>query len=298
MNARQLEVFCTIMRCGTLTAAASVLNVSQPALSQILLHTEDQLGLKLFRRLKGRLLPTPEAEQLYPEAERLFRDLDRLRRLAGDLKRGDAGVLRLAASAPPSLSILPYALKAFRAVCPGVRLISHVVPVDVIYRMLDGGEADIGIAMNDMPRPLIETETIGRSEIVCLMRTNHPLVARRVVGVADLAGEPLVTYGSESLPGMKVAAVFAREGIELRPTVEIEMSVIALSFVQHGIGVALVDALVPWSSFAGVTTRPFRPTIPLPLCMLASSRRAPSRSQTTLRALLRDAVRQHQRSSP
>ena len=72
MRARQIEVFRMVMRCGTLTGAAEALNVSQPALSQILLHTEDELGFKLFQRVKGRLIPTPEAEEIYPEVERLF----------------------------------------------------------------------------------------------------------------------------------------------------------------------------------------------------------------------------------
>ena len=79
MRARQIEVFRMVMRCGTLTSAAEALNVSQPALSQILLHTEDELGFKLFQRVKGRLIPTPEAEDLYPEVERLFGDLEALR---------------------------------------------------------------------------------------------------------------------------------------------------------------------------------------------------------------------------
>ena len=47
MRARQLEVFIAVMRAGTVTAAARMLNISQPALSQILLHTEDELGFEL-----------------------------------------------------------------------------------------------------------------------------------------------------------------------------------------------------------------------------------------------------------
>ena len=95
MRARQIEVFRMVMRCGTLTSAAEALNVSQPALSQILLHTEDELGFKLFQRVKGRLIPTPEAEDLYPEVERLFGDLEALRGRARDLRHGKAGIVRL-----------------------------------------------------------------------------------------------------------------------------------------------------------------------------------------------------------
>ena len=61
MRARQLEVFTAVMRVGTVTGAAQSLNISQPALSQILLHCEDELGFKLFDREKGRLRPTAEA---------------------------------------------------------------------------------------------------------------------------------------------------------------------------------------------------------------------------------------------
>ena len=90
MRARQLEVFTAVMRAGTVTEAARLLNISQPALSQVLRHTEDDLGFALFTREKGRLKPTPEAQELYPEAERLFGELEGLRRKTADLRLGRA----------------------------------------------------------------------------------------------------------------------------------------------------------------------------------------------------------------
>ena len=55
------------MRAGSVTGAARMLNTSQPALSQILRHLEDELGFLLFVREKGRLKPTPEALELFPQ---------------------------------------------------------------------------------------------------------------------------------------------------------------------------------------------------------------------------------------
>jgi DNA-binding transcriptional LysR family regulator len=293
MNARQIEVFRSIMQSGTLTGAARALNVSQPALSQILLHTEDQLGFKLFQRVAGRLVPTPEAEALFPEAERLHHDIAGFRRFATDLKRGKAGTARLAASAPPALSFVPTALHGFRQAHPGVRLLSYVVPAEVIAQMLDRGEADLGLAMNDRARPGTEAETIAHTEVVCVMGAGNRLAAQDHVTVADLAEESLITYRAESLPGTLLHQAFAREGAHLRPSVEIDVSIIALAFVQQGFGVALVDGLLPWTGFAGLEMRPFRPQVALPISLLGSTRRPVSIMQRALRQHLRDAVQDY-----
>jgi DNA-binding transcriptional LysR family regulator len=290
MNTRQIEVFRTIMRCGTLTAAAQVLNVSQPALSQILLHAESQLGFPLFQRLHGRLVPTPEAIQLFPEAERLFRDLDNFRRSAADLRHGMAGSLRLASSVPPALSFVPRALQRFRASCPGVRLISYVVPLQVIATMLENGQADLGIGLDDTPRPMLQAETIGYTEVVCLVAIGHRLAAQPAVRFSDLQGETLISYRPDALPGILLDQVFARSGGRHSPEVEIDASIMALGFVQEGLGVALVDGLVPWSGFPGVTIRPFLPTVPLPVSLLISARRPLSQTQEILREEVRSAL--------
>ena len=293
MRARQLEVFRTVMRAGTVTAAARALNVSQPALSQILLHTEDELGFRLFERVRGRLVPTPEAEELFPEADRLFEDLDNLRRLALDLKHGRAGTVRLAASAPPALSFVPSALRTFRAAHPGVRTLSYVVPVDVIVSMLDRGQAALGLAMNDQKLPAVDTEIIAHTELVCVMPEKHKLARRRQIGVADLEGHTVISYRGAALPGILLERALAREGARLRPDIEIDVSIIALAFVQQGLGIAVVDGLLPWASFPGLAVRPFRPAVALPLCLLTSTRRPLSRGHDLLRAELRRAVRDY-----
>ncbi len=291
MRARQLEVFRMVMRCGTLTSAAEALNVSQPALSQILLHTEDELGFKLFLRVKGRLIPTPEAEELYPEVDRLFSDLEGLRQRAGDLRQGKSGVVRLAASAPPSLALVPEALRHFRAAHADIRILSYVVPAEVIVAMLDRGQAGLGIAMTDQPIPLIDTEIIGHTRIVCVLPSAHPLASREAIGPADLRGETLISYRAESLPGQLLRAALGREGVSIQPEMEIDVSIIALAFVQQGLGIAIVDGLLPWHSFPGLVTRPFRPNVALPLCLLTSSRRPLSRNHELLRAHLRSACK-------
>lgn len=291
MNARQIEVFRAVMREGTLTAAARLLNVSQPALSQLLLHAEDQLGFRLFNRAGGRLVATAEAVRLFPEADRLHAGLDALRRMALDLRDGKTGTLRLAASAPPALSFVPRALAAVRAGFPGLRLQSHVVPAAVVAAMLEDGRAELGVILDDTPRPSLHVERIDGRDLVCLLPAGHRLAARPSVAPADLRHEVLVGYRPDSLPGTLLTGAFARAGMTYGPEIELDTSIGAPGFVQSGFAVGLVDGITPWSGFPGLITRPFLPRLSLPVCLLSDARRQPGRAEQALRAALKAAVR-------
>ena len=72
MRLRHIEVFNAVMLTGSVSGAARLINVTQPAVSRILQHAELQLGFALFQRNKGRLTATAEALKLYPLIERLF----------------------------------------------------------------------------------------------------------------------------------------------------------------------------------------------------------------------------------
>ena len=204
------------MRCGTLTGAARLLNVSQPALSQVLLHAEDEIGFKLFERVKGRLVPTPEAEELFPEAERIFGDLENLRRTTAEIKAGRRGTVRLAASAPPALSIVPAALDAFRQANPDTRILSSVVSLERITAMLDSGAAGLGVAMTDAALPFIHTELVGHCALTCLVPEAHRLAERETVTPTDLATERLISYRAGTQPAQLLERALAELGERLR----------------------------------------------------------------------------------
>lgn len=276
------------MRCGTVTAAAEALNVSQPALSQILLHTEDSLGFKLFRRSRGRLYPTAEANELFPEADRIFQDLEGLRRRALEMRHGKAGAIRLATSAPPSLSFVPRAVEALRRGHPDIPVLSYVLPVESILSMLDTGRAGLGVALTDRPSGPIEVDVIGETEIVCVVPETHPCAAK-AVSLSDLLGDTLISYRQGTQPRALLTEALDAEGLTLRPDIEIDMSFSALAFVQQGLGVALVDGLVPWSTFPGLSAVPFVPSVRLPVSVLTNPRYPLSIGHQTLREHLIDA---------
>ncbi|WP_255542620.1 LysR substrate-binding domain-containing protein [Azospirillum sp. INR13] len=157
--------------------------------------------------------------------------------------------------------------------------------------MLRSGDVLLGVAMNDMPHPDLHVETVGHAELVCLMPEGHRLAGHAQIGFAELAEETLISYRVDTLPGRLLAGALEAEGGVYAPAVEIDLSITALPFVREGIGVAVVDGLLPWSQFSGIVQRPFRPGIRVPIAILTSKERPLSGSHDLMRECLRRAAR-------
>jgi DNA-binding transcriptional LysR family regulator len=118
MRLRHIEIFQAIRQTGTVSGAAQLLHVSQPAVSKVLQHAEQQLGFPLFLRVRGKLQATPEALELEREVDKVSESLQGVRRLAQSLRRAawaqpahrrdtGAGAVAFAASDPRMDNALP-----------------------------------------------------------------------------------------------------------------------------------------------------------------------------------------------
>jgi len=259
MNLRHLEVFRAIMRMGSLTAAAESLNVSQPAVSKVLRHFEAQIGYRLFERVGGRLAPTAEAHLLFRDADRIFREVEVLRDFSNRIRDKQIGLLRIAASAPPTFALLPHAMERFRKRNPGTRLVVHTLPAEQIGERIVIGDIDLGLTMAPITEPHVRSTVIGTTEIVAVMRADWPLAVRETVTPHDLSGETIISYGAQPFAGRLLDRVFNEAGIERVAHMEITLSITAAPLVARGLGVAIVDGLMPWQTFGDLVVRPFRP---------------------------------------
>ena len=98
MDLRRLRTFVTVAEQGSVSKAASRLHRSQPALSRQIGDLQQELGLRLFDRVGRRLVLTSEGEQLLGDCRKLLGYASSLSERAQLLRRGDTGVLRVAAS--------------------------------------------------------------------------------------------------------------------------------------------------------------------------------------------------------
>ncbi|HEY3047330.1 MAG TPA: LysR family transcriptional regulator [Polaromonas sp.] len=290
MNARQLEVFRAIMRNRSLTAAAESLHVSQPAVSKVLRHFETQIGYKLFERLGGRLVPTAEAQLLYRDADRIFREIVVLQGLSDRIRDKQLGLLRVGASAPPTFALLPHAIERFRQRNPELRVVLQTLSAEAIDEHILVGDIDLGVTMQQSGEPQIRSESLGKAAIVVVMRDDSPLAKLKVVTPADLAEQVLISYGVNTRVGALLEVAFAEAGVARQVQIEISLSIGALPMVQRGLGVALVDGLVPWTSYGALEVRPFRPEVSLEIVLSTSALRPQTRYGREFARDLRAAV--------
>ena len=293
MNARQIEIFRTIMRKGSLTAAANALAVSQPAISKSLRHFESHLGYMLFDRIGGRLVPTAEAEMLFADADRIFREIELLDELALNIRERRVGLLRIGVSLSMIPTILPTALVAFKANHPTVKIQVHTQPKAETSEQLQIGGIDMGLTVSTI-QATIRNEILAATPVVAVLQADDPLAALPVLTVEELKDRPLISYGSQVEIGAMLDDAFEQIGVTRPQAIQVSSSLVAAPLVQAGLGIALIDGFMPWDKYPGLVTRPFKPQLMMNLAISTNSEKPASRLLSAFRLNLRDAIRQYQ----
>ena len=264
INLRQIEVFYAIMRAGSITEAARVLNVTQPAVSAALKQLEARLHMRLFDRIGGRLQPTPEAKALLPDVAEIFGRLGAVERFSADLAAGARGLLSIAASQPLCDGFVAKAVATFVAKRPGVRVTLISLASPMVLDRVANREADIGICYEPIMSRAVKVEEISRSQIGCILPTRHPLAKRRTIRVQDLAAYPVVTYLPQAILRPYVDRAFTDRSASPRVSVATATSATAIMLALHGAGIALVEtALFQARPVTGLVVRPLEPRIEL-----------------------------------
>ncbi len=265
MRLRHIEVINAIRVTGTLSAAAELLNMTQPGVSQILQSAERQLGYALFSRSKGRLIPTREAIALFPEIERLDRQLDAVQKLANNLRQQRDDTLRILAAPSLAQTIVPETVRKFKEKYPQVRISiasDYSASATISLALL---EADVGIFYHSISHPAIQEQLLGMSELVAVGR---PSVLPPAAGIklSELSAFELIGPHPTDPVGKLLTEALQAQDVELdiRMTAQSYHSAVALALATKGVGI--VDAVTGLSAKAlGLEIVPIRPNMEIPI---------------------------------
>jgi DNA-binding transcriptional LysR family regulator len=277
MTSRELEIFHAVMSSRSLTEAAASLGISQPALSKALKRLEDGLQMPLFRRIKGRLRPTLEADSLFPESARLMREIARLSRTAAELRGGEAGLVRVAASASLGMSVVPRVMAEFARAFPKAKIVSHFVPAATCAELVVGNHVDVGFCLSPIGNPGSVVRSVSTVPLACALHPEDPLARKEEITPRDLIGARVISFGSNTYLGQLLDDAFARDGLERPLAIELITSIQAPALVQNGAGIAIVDGYMEGAGLSGIVWRPLVPAVMLPVNVITSTTRPASR---------------------
>ncbi len=274
INARQVEAFRAVMVTGSMTAAAELLAISQPAVSRLIRDFELAVMFRLFERRGNQIAPTPEAVSLLSEVERAFVGLGRIAQHAAAIRAQQAGSLRIAALPALAMGALPRFVGRFLRQRADLQVAVHGMPSHLVIEAVAAGQADIGYAVGPLERPGYLVEPI-RTPAVVVMPETHRLAALDVVRPRDLAGERLVGVAADTLFRSRVDAALG--DVPRSVPVETPLSQIACVLVSEGVGIAIVDPFSA-SEFVGreLAARPLRPEVDVGMLLLIPRQRATS----------------------
>lgn len=278
ISVKALRGFHTIVETGSVTSAASILGMTQPALSRLLAQLEETIGFELFHRDHGRLVPTQDGMLMFEEVDLSLNSLERVNSVVRDICEYRCGHLKLVA--PPSFAeaVLPDIVAAFRDRYPKVRLTLESPGGEAAKSMIATRAVDGGFLRVPLNRPDLNAATIVVSETVCVLSESHPLASRARMSPTLLRGQPLILLGQGTASRASIEAAFAGEGVSPMTQVELHTVASACAFAARGLGVALVNGLLASAYLrGGLVMRPFDPALSNEYAFVTSALSAPTR---------------------
>jgi DNA-binding transcriptional LysR family regulator len=243
----QVEAFVAVVRGGGFTRAASILHLSQPAVSRRLELLERELGAPLFERIRSGVLLTEAGQTFLPHAEGLLASMrDGLEAVRG-LQQVDRGSLTLALVGTLASTTLTGCLQRFREAHPRVELRLRTALSQEVSVLVRRGDATLGLRYGADPHPEILARPVHDETMVVVCSPRHRLARRRGVAPADLAAEPWVAFppreGSFYDPyPWSLQNRLAAWGLTPAEIVPIDSLTAQKRMVEAGFGLALLPA--------------------------------------------------------
>jgi DNA-binding transcriptional LysR family regulator len=242
MDLRHVKTFVTVAELGTVSKAALHLRIAQPALSRQISDLEQELGLKLFDRVGRRLLLSGEGEQVLSDCRGLLNYATGVGERARDLRRGDVGVLKVAATPLHIEGVFSQFLHRYAARYPNVQVKVTEGSGLEILAMLERGEIHLG-QMLPHGVPLDDgqfgSQALEPAELLAACHPSIMLGGSGAIEVARLAPYPLLLLNSGY--GLRRAFDAACRLAGITPNIRLETrsphTLLALAEAQHGVAI-------------------------------------------------------------
>lgn len=251
MNEKELVAFRTVAETGSFTQAATILNLTQPAVSKRIASLEAQCNAKLLDRVGKRVFLTAAGSALLAETEKVLAALTDAQRAVANLSTEPVGTLALATSHHIGLHRLAPVLRALKEDCPGIRLDIRFEDSEDAAEMVAQGQVELAVVTLDPGGyQNLAATPIWHDPLTFMVAPDHPLAAQQQTTLIELTQHDAILPGAKTYTGRIVAALFANAQLSLTPTLATNY----LETIHMLVGTGLGWSMLPRTMAQGLHT--------------------------------------------
>lgn len=242
LDTQALTAFISVAECGSFSAAAEQLHLTQPAISKRISTLEEQLGRKLFDRIRKRVFLTEAGNLLLPQARQIILEIQQARQLVQDMDGNVSGRLRIAFSHHIGLHRLPPLLQRFNRQFPEVALDIDFVDSEKAYDLILAGKIELAvITLTPDAHTDIASTSLWRDPLHFVCSPEHALHLKDNVSLGELSEHDAILPSENTLTGKIVREVFRQQNYPLN----ISMTTNYLETIKMMVSIGLGWSVLP-----------------------------------------------------
>lgn len=255
---RALECLVAVADSGSITEAARLLYLSQPAVSHQISILEREAGAALIRREPRGVRLTAAGRAAVADARRAVEAAASSMRAAREAGKSAGGILRLACAESLTVALLSPVIGRWHVQYPDVAItLRESSSTEELLGFIDADEVDAAVLPAPVPGRFTATP-LAEEEIVLALHVGYPLVEQETIRLADLDGRPLVQFASENALSGWLDQSLARAGVRPETAMRTSVTATAPQLAAAGLGVAICPVGAITSGFPG-KVRSFSP---------------------------------------
>lgn len=288
MRLRHIEVFQAIAQAGSISGAARLLSVSQPNVSRVLNHAEQQLGFTLFERRTQGMVVTAEGRRLLPEVDELYQRLQAINVLTDQLRQGEGQTVCMGAAHAFGQMVLAPALVTWRQQASAVSVELVTEHFAALCQGILDNQLDFALVFGQQVNADLLAEPLFQSNMVALLPQDHP--HNGPVTLEWLCQNNLLLMQPQDPLGRVLHRALRDKALQPSASLSIKTYSVIADMVLAGGGVGVVDLFTACRYGSQLKLAPIAQPLPFEVMLISRCDRPQSQSTLQLKQVIRNKL--------
>jgi len=244
MNLNQLKIFYLAAKKGNLSAAASELFITQPAVTKGIQRLQAYYDMKFVDHIGKKLVLTDAGEVLYEIAEKIFELESKAEESIRDFQQRKRGRIRILSSESFGDYYLPRIIISFSKAYPLVRISMNILPTEQVVEQTATLNNDLGFISYPVDHKKLLVKDVLEDQLVVITPPDHPLARHRALTPRHLEDQMLIMHEADSAPRRALEDYIRKNSLSVDVHLELSSNRAIKRAVEDGIGIALISRKV------------------------------------------------------